>query len=188
MPIGALAASAILKGAIHDTIFGTPPLSESSQDVEVCQFRVFIREISPAIWRRFLIRSDHTIADLHYALHIIVGWDDAHLNRFITLHAAKNTGLRTSSVTRLLMIQKRCGSPIFVFSALSRVYVCHNPDIECSHEFLSFAMCPYISHFGCVLCFGALSFLPYQTIDTSTAVCVMVARLPDCTLPVKSVY
>jgi hypothetical protein len=34
------------------------------------------------IWRRLLVRSDSTLADLHYTLQIAFGWSDAHLNRF----------------------------------------------------------------------------------------------------------
>ncbi len=48
----------------------------------VYQVRVFLRGISPMIWRRVLIRSDSTIADLHYTLQIVVGWTDVHLHRF----------------------------------------------------------------------------------------------------------
>jgi hypothetical protein len=51
--------------------------------VEVYQFRVYLREISPAIWRRLLLRSDQAIADLHYTLQIALGWSDFHLNRFV---------------------------------------------------------------------------------------------------------
>jgi hypothetical protein len=51
--------------------------------VEVYQFRVYLREISPAIWRRILLRSDQTIADLHHTLQIAMGWSDLHLNRFV---------------------------------------------------------------------------------------------------------
>lgn len=51
--------------------------------VEVYQFRVYLREISPAIWRRLLLRGDQTIADLHYTLQIAMGWSDLHLNRFV---------------------------------------------------------------------------------------------------------
>lgn len=51
--------------------------------VEGYQFRVYLREISPAIWRRLLLRDDQTIADLHYTLQITMGWSDYHLNRFI---------------------------------------------------------------------------------------------------------
>ena len=48
----------------------------------VYQFKVVLRGISPMIWRRLLLRSDHSIADLHYALQIAMGWSDIHLNRF----------------------------------------------------------------------------------------------------------
>jgi len=34
------------------------------------------------IWRRLLLRGDHTLADLHYVLHIAFGWSDEHLHRF----------------------------------------------------------------------------------------------------------
>lgn len=34
------------------------------------------------VWRRLLVRSDSTIADLHYTLQIAIGWCDVHLNRF----------------------------------------------------------------------------------------------------------
>lgn len=51
--------------------------------MEVYQFRVYLREISPAIWRRVQLRSDQTIADLHYTLQIAMGWSDMHLNRFV---------------------------------------------------------------------------------------------------------
>ena len=48
----------------------------------VYQFKVVLRGISPMIWRRLLLRSDHSIADLHYTIQIAMGWSDAHLNRF----------------------------------------------------------------------------------------------------------
>ena len=51
--------------------------------VEVYQFRVYLREISPAIWRRTLLCSDQTIADLHHTLQIAMSWSDLHLNRFV---------------------------------------------------------------------------------------------------------
>jgi hypothetical protein len=40
---------------------------------EVYRLHVWIRQISPMIWRRLLVRSDSTIADLHYALQIAFG-------------------------------------------------------------------------------------------------------------------
>jgi hypothetical protein len=45
-------------------------------------------ELKPAsiyqlkVWRRLLVPSDSTIADLHYTIQIAMGWSDVHLNRF----------------------------------------------------------------------------------------------------------
>lgn len=50
--------------------------------VEVYQIYVWIKEISPSIWRRLLVRSDCTIYDLHYALQLAFGWSDSHLHQF----------------------------------------------------------------------------------------------------------
>lgn len=52
-------------------------------EVFVYQLRVGLREISPAIWRRLLVRTDSTIADLHYTLQIAMGWTDSHLHQFV---------------------------------------------------------------------------------------------------------
>jgi hypothetical protein len=51
--------------------------------VEVYQLRIWIKGISPMIWRRLLVKSNSTIADLHYTIQIAMGWDDEHLNQFI---------------------------------------------------------------------------------------------------------
>ncbi len=53
--------------------------------VQIYQLHVLLLKISPAIWRRFLIRSDSTIADLHHTLQIVMGWEDEHLHQF-TIH------------------------------------------------------------------------------------------------------
>src|SRR3712207_4450429 len=60
------------------------PLVEQAP-VQIYQFHVLLLKISPAIWRRFHIRSDSTIADLHHTLQIVMGWDDEHLHQF-TIH------------------------------------------------------------------------------------------------------
>src|SRR5258708_28580222 len=57
----------------------TPPTSSLS----VYQLRVVLRGISPLIWRRLLVRSDSSIADLHTTLQLALGWSDEHLNRFV---------------------------------------------------------------------------------------------------------
>jgi hypothetical protein len=49
---------------------------------EVYQLHVWIRQISPMIWRRLLVLSNSTLTDLHNALQIAFGWSGFHLHRF----------------------------------------------------------------------------------------------------------
>lgn len=58
-------------------------MSDERNEVFVYQLRIWIRGISPAIWRRLLVRSDSTIADLHQTLQIAFGWEDWHLHQFL---------------------------------------------------------------------------------------------------------
>lgn len=58
-------------------------MSSIEQTAQVYQLRIWIREISPQIWRRLLVRSDSTIAQLHDTLQIAFGWTDEHLHRFL---------------------------------------------------------------------------------------------------------
>jgi hypothetical protein len=50
---------------------------------QVYQFRVFVRGISPAIWRRLLFCDNQTLADMHYALQIVFNWTDEYLHQFL---------------------------------------------------------------------------------------------------------
>ncbi len=58
-------------------------MTDQTDHIKVYQLRVYLRQISPMIWRRLLVRSDSSIADLHYTLQIAMGWDDLHLHQFI---------------------------------------------------------------------------------------------------------
>ncbi len=60
-------------------------MSEPPTNLEpvVYQLRVVLRGVSPLIWRRLLVRSDSTVADLHTTLQQALGWSDEHLNRFV---------------------------------------------------------------------------------------------------------
>jgi Plasmid pRiA4b ORF-3-like protein len=50
--------------------------------VYVYQFKIVLRRVSPMVWRRLLLRSDYSAADLHYAIQISMGWSDSHLHLF----------------------------------------------------------------------------------------------------------
>lgn len=46
-------------------------------------FEVSLADIEPRIWRRFLLSSDATFADLHHAIQDSFGWEDSHLWEFM---------------------------------------------------------------------------------------------------------
>jgi len=50
---------------------------------EVYQLHIWLCSISPMIWRRALVRSNTTIADLQAIIGILFGWSDEHLHQFI---------------------------------------------------------------------------------------------------------
>jgi hypothetical protein len=54
---------------------------EASERV-ILQLRAVLRGISPLIWRRLLVPSDSSIAQLHEVLQVAFGWEDMHLHRF----------------------------------------------------------------------------------------------------------
>ncbi len=56
--------------------------------VTVYQLKVSLCDITPMIWRRLLVTSDTTIAQLHDMLQIVMGWEDLHLHQFRIHHKA----------------------------------------------------------------------------------------------------
>ncbi len=50
---------------------------------DIYQLRIWIKGISPMIWRRLLIRGDSSIADLHFCIQLAFGWSDTALNQFV---------------------------------------------------------------------------------------------------------
>jgi hypothetical protein len=70
----------------------------------VYQLRAVLRDVSPLIWRRLLVRSDTSIGALHACLQAAIGWSDIHLHRFRILGKAYGIA--------------RCGGISFVEDAL----------------------------------------------------------------------
>lgn len=56
--------------------------ADITQAARVYQLKVSLRAISPLIWRRLLVESTTTIAQLHAILQVAMGWEDLHLHRF----------------------------------------------------------------------------------------------------------
>ncbi len=46
-------------------------------------FRIFLEEIKPDIWRRFVVRDDISLYDLHETIQTVMGWTNSHLYSFL---------------------------------------------------------------------------------------------------------
>jgi hypothetical protein len=49
---------------------------------DIYQLRIVLRDISPLIWRRLLVGSDTTLAQLHRMIQILFDWGNEHLHHF----------------------------------------------------------------------------------------------------------
>ncbi len=47
------------------------------------QLKITLNNIKPAIWRRFIVRSDIKLPDLHKVIQTVMGWSNSHLHQFI---------------------------------------------------------------------------------------------------------
>jgi len=51
-------------------------------DILVYQLKVMLKEMSPAIWRRFQVRRQVRLDRLHLFIQICMGWTNSHLHEF----------------------------------------------------------------------------------------------------------
>jgi hypothetical protein len=56
------------------------PKSGVSQ--KVVSLKLTLRDTKPPVWRRLLVPSETTLADLHHAIQAAMGWEDYHLHTF----------------------------------------------------------------------------------------------------------
>ena len=49
---------------------------------KIYQLKVTLKDVEPPVWRRFQMRSDDTLYDLHGILQIVMGWEGEHLYSF----------------------------------------------------------------------------------------------------------
>ena len=55
----------------------TKPAATSLRSIY--QLKITLSGIRPPIWRRFLIASTNSLADLHLIVQMVMGWTDSHL-------------------------------------------------------------------------------------------------------------
>lgn len=56
---------------------------------QVYQFKIFLQESEPLIWRRIQVPENYTFFDLHAAIQDAMGWDDSHIHDFEVKHPIK---------------------------------------------------------------------------------------------------
>ena len=49
---------------------------------QAMQIKITLLDVTPPVWRRFLIPNEFTVADLRLAVQIVMGWQDSHLDQF----------------------------------------------------------------------------------------------------------
>jgi len=61
---------------------------------QICQFKVTLKYIEPAIWRRIQVSENYSFWALHVAIQDSMGWSDFHLHGFRMIQPA--TGLKVN--------------------------------------------------------------------------------------------
>ncbi len=47
------------------------------------QLKITLKNVKPAIWRRFVVPADIPLPDLHLIIQTVMGWYNSHLHQFI---------------------------------------------------------------------------------------------------------
>ena len=74
-------------------------MSQSDQSVNAFQFRIVLRRTSPHLWRRVLVGSDSSLAQLHQVVQALFGWTDSHLHRFVVRGRSLGASSTASAAT-----------------------------------------------------------------------------------------
>jgi len=53
------------------------------------EFEISLEEVTPRIWRRFLLRSNSTFHELHDTIQKACAWENRHLYQFLEIHSPK---------------------------------------------------------------------------------------------------
>ncbi|WP_244662035.1 plasmid pRiA4b ORF-3 family protein [Mesorhizobium huakuii] len=93
----------------------TKPAGEaafSEDEISILQFRIWLKDVSPMMWRRVQVLSTMTLREFHGVLQVAMGWEGIHLYQFV-IHTVRygswEAGARSPAVT-LGNLQLRKGS------------------------------------------------------------------------------
>jgi hypothetical protein len=59
------------------------PKRATKKPAAVFRLHIELEDVSPPVWRKLLVPSNITLADLHTALNEVMGWTNSHLHQFI---------------------------------------------------------------------------------------------------------
>lgn len=70
------------------------------QRVQLYQLHITLVDSEPSIWRQILVRADLLLSDLHHAMQVMFGWQDAHLHQWIVPSEGTLTDKALRAATR----------------------------------------------------------------------------------------
>jgi hypothetical protein len=57
-------------------------MARKKQTARILQLKIELDDSRPVVWRRFLVREDVTLLELHSTIQSVMGWWNSHLHRF----------------------------------------------------------------------------------------------------------
>ena len=84
----------------------------SEDEISILQFRIWLKDVSPMVWRRVQVLSTMTLREFHGVLQVAMGWEGIHLYQFVihtVRHGSWEAGARSPAIP-LGNLQLRNGS------------------------------------------------------------------------------
>lgn len=93
----------------------------SEDEIFILQFRIWLKDVSPMVWRRVQVFSTMTLREFHGVIQVAMGWEGIHLYQFV-IHTVRygswEAGARSPAIT-LGNLQLRNGSRFLYEYALN---------------------------------------------------------------------
>ena len=81
------------------------------------QLKITLKDVSPPVWRSFVVPADITLDRLHDVIQIVMGWEDCHLHSFkfknkVWLEEPESFDDEDEALTRLNELLKKSGNTL----------------------------------------------------------------------------
>lgn len=81
------------------------------------QLKITLKDITPSVWRRFVVPADIPLDRLHDVIQIVMGWEDSHLHQFefkkqIFMEFPESRHEENEACTRLNELLKKKGNKL----------------------------------------------------------------------------